>query len=63
MRIKKVMEGGVYCADCMGELPQPTSSPLSMRYPAADEGKGTCWGCGKTVELRLASKVLRREKK
>jgi len=56
------IEGAVYCKDCVARLSRQTQLPLALSYPAFhDEGKGTCRGCGKEVELRVASKVIRRE--
>lgn len=57
----KAIEGAVYCQKCVGRLSGGSPMNLAVRYPAShEEGKGTCWGCGETVELRAASKVLRR---
>lgn len=57
----KPVEGAIYCQDCAGKLLGPRG--LALRYPAShDEGKGTCRGCGQTIELRAASKVIKKEK-
>lgn len=58
------IEGAIYCAPCVGRLPERTRMPLTLTFPAShDENeKGTCWGCGVTVLLCKASKVKRRKK-
>lgn len=59
----KAIEGGVYCASCVGRLSTRSQRNLALRFPAShDEGKGTCWGCGETVNLTAASKVIRKER-
>lgn len=60
MSIIKVVEGAIYCQECVGRISRRTPEELAIQYPAAYKGKGTCRGCGKTVELRGASKVVRR---
>jgi len=58
----KAIEGAIYCASCLGKLSTRSTKNLALRYPAShEERKGTCWGCGETVELQSASKVIRRE--
>ena len=58
----KAIEGAIYCKNCVGTL--VGSRGLALRYPAShDGGKGTCGGCGETIELRGASKVIKKEKK
>lgn len=60
----KAIEGAIYCTDCAGKLSPRTPKDLALRYPAShEEGKGGCRGCGKTIELRAASKVIKREGK
>jgi len=58
----KAIEGAIYCQDCAGKLSRRTPSCLALSYPAAHDGdKGTCRGCDKEVQLRAASKVMKRE--
>lgn len=58
----KAIEGAIYCKECVGRLSRQTPIDLALRYPASHDGdKGTCRGCGDEVNLREASKVVRRE--
>lgn len=58
----RAIEGAIYCKACVGMLSGRTPVYLAVRYPAShEEGKGTCWRCGKTIEFQAASKVVRRE--
>ena len=55
------IEGAIYCKDCVARLSRLTPLSLALRYPAAHKGKGTCRGCGETVNLTVASKVIRKQ--
>jgi len=60
----KAVEGAVYCGLCAGKLVGRSHEDLRLSYPAShEEGKGTCRGCGKTIELQVANKVKKREGK
>ncbi len=51
---------GIYCVGCVGWISRRTPSEYAIQYPAKSEGKGTCRGCDKEVELCGASKVVRK---
>ena len=56
------IEGAVYCQTCIGEtFGRATPKNFALRYPASGRGKGTCRGCGKTVRLKKAGKIIKKE--
>ncbi|MHA1225190.1 MAG: hypothetical protein ACTSPV_00440 [Candidatus Hodarchaeales archaeon] len=58
----KPKKGAIYCQICAGKLSMRILEKFILRYPASyDDGKGTCWGCGKTIELQKASKIIEKE--
>lgn len=59
----KAVEGAVYCQPCVPRILWGASMGCVLRYPAYYKGKGTCRGCDKTVRLRDASKVIKKERK
>jgi len=74
----EAVEGAVYCTDCALHLFTENDTvyakrELALQYPAFhdenDKGEllfimqDTCRGCGKEVDLREASKVMRMEMK
>lgn len=62
MSVINIVEDAIYCGGCVGRISRRTPEEFAIQYPAAYEGKGTCRGCDKEVELQGASKVVRREK-
>lgn len=60
----KPREGGIYCMVCAGKLFHRVPKGLALRHPAAHgDGKGTCWGCGTTVVLEKANRIVKVEGK
>jgi hypothetical protein len=58
----KPIEGGIYCQLCVKKLNQRVPQDLAIQYPAEhSDGKGTCYGCGETVRLRIANRIIRRK--
>jgi len=55
------IEGGIYCRICTEELRKQIEEEALSAVRAAPGMKGTCWGCGATVELRETSTVIREE--
>ena len=64
MRIRKIMEGQIYCQECVSIISGRVPIEFAVQFPASHDkiAKGTCWGCGETVRLCEASKVVKKEK-
>ena len=59
----KAVEGAIYCGLCAGRLAGRSHEDLRLSFPVSHkESKGTCRGCGETVDLRKAHKVIRKKK-
>lgn len=59
----KAVEGAIYCGICAGKLAGRSHEELRLSFPVSHkESKGTCRGCGETVDLRKAHKVTRKKK-
>lgn len=56
----KPIEGSIFCQACAGKLSGQVPKELVLRYPASHgDGKGTCWGCGTTIRLQRAGRIVK----
>ena len=59
----KPTEGGIYCQACARKMSRSNRIPegFVLRYPIPDGCRGTCWGCGETIEPDVGSELVKKE--
>lgn len=63
MKIMRIKEGQIFCKKkCIGNISGRVPIALKLRIPASHYSAiGTCHGCGDTIDVHNAGKVIKKE--